>query len=170
MNYLILFVQVTFATVVYALLYLWYVAPRLADRPLLAALQPLLWVQAFRFTGLTLVASGQVDQAVDRSDLLQAGLGDMVAGLLALAALLVIRLGSGPAVPLVWALTVWGLADFVNVGLIVARTDLISYDIGAMWLALIWYVPLVLISHLAIIALLLRERRGRLGSGAEALS
>ncbi len=42
MNYLILFVQVTFATVVYALLYLWYVAPRLAGLPLLAALQPLL--------------------------------------------------------------------------------------------------------------------------------
>ncbi len=69
-----------------------------------------------------------------------------------------------------WALTVWGLADFANVGLIVARTDLISYDIGAMWLALIWYVPLVVISHLAIIALLLRERRGGLGSKAEARS
>ena len=63
------------------------------------------------------------------------------------------------------ALTVWGLADLVDIGLIVARTDLIGSDIGAIWLALISYVPLVLISRLAIIALLLRERRGRLGSG-----
>ena len=58
MNYLILAVQVTVATVVYALIYRWYIAPRLAGLPLLVALQPLLLVQAFRFTGLTLAVDG----------------------------------------------------------------------------------------------------------------
>lgn len=157
MNYLILFAQVTVATVVYAVIYLWYVAPRLTKLPLLVALQPLLLVQAFRFTGLTLAADGQVDPAVPSDLLLQAGLGDMVTALLALVALVLARRGSSAAVPAAWIVTVVGLLDFVNVGRIVAQTDLISYDIGGMWLALIWYVPLVLISHLAIIGVLLRR-------------
>ncbi|WP_380169616.1 hypothetical protein [Jannaschia sp. R86511] len=157
MNYVILFAQVTVATVVYALIYLWYVAPRLSGLPLTAALQPLLLVQAFRFTGLTLAAEGQVDPAVPRDLLLQAGLGDMATGLLAIVALVLARRGSSATVAVTWLVTVVGLLDFVNVGRIVAQTDLISYDIGGMWLALIWYVPLVLISHLAIIGVLLRR-------------
>jgi len=154
-NYLILAVQVTFATVVYALIYRWYVAPRLAGLPLLVALQPLLLVQAFRFTGLTLAVAGQVDPAVSSDLLLQAGLGDMLTALLALLALVLARKGAAATVPVAWVVAVVGLLDFVNVARIVAETNLISYDIGAMWLALIWYVPLVLISLLAMLGLLL---------------
>ena len=159
MNYLILFSQVTVATVVYALTYLWYVAPRLSRRPLLVALQPLLLVQTFRFTGLTLAADGQVDPAVPTDLLLQAGLGDMLSALLALLSLVLARRGAGAAVPMTWAVTVVGLLDFVNVTRIVAQTDLMSFDIGGMWLALIWFVPLVLVSHLAIISVLVRRDR-----------
>ena len=157
MNYVILVAQVTVATTVYAVIYLWYVAPRLSVRPLAVALQPLLLVQAFRFTGLTLAVDGQVDPAVPSDVLLQAGLGDMATALLALAALVMARRGSDAAVTVTWVVTVVGLLDFVNVGRIVTQTDLLSYDVGAMWLALIWYVPLVLISHLAIISVLVRR-------------
>lgn len=158
MNYLILAAQVTFATVVYALIYRWYIAPRLASQPLLVALQPLLFVQAFRFTGLTLAAAGQVDPAVPSDVLLQAGLGDMLTALLALLALVLARRGAAATVPVAWVVTVVGLLDFVNVARIVAQSNLISYDIGAMWLALIWYVPLVLISLLAMLGLLIHRR------------
>ncbi len=158
MNYLILAVQVTVATVVYALIYRWYIAPRLAGLPLLAALQPLLLVQAFRFTGLTLAVAGQVDPAVSSDLLLQAGLGDMLTALLALLALVLARKGAAATVPVAWVVAVVGLLDFVNVARIVAETNLISYDIDAMWLALIWYVPLVLISLLAMVGLLLGRR------------
>ncbi len=160
MNYVILVAQVTMATLVYSLIYLWYVAPRLSVQPLLVALQPLLLVQAFRFTGLTLAVGGQVDPEVPSDVLLQAGLGDMATALLALAALVLARRGSGAAVAVTWVVTVVGLLDFANVGRIVAQTDLLSYDVGAMWLALIWYVPVVLISHLAIISILVRKDAG----------
>ena len=158
MNYLILAVQVTVATVVYALIYRWYIAPRLAGLPLLVALQPLLFVQAFRFTGLTLAVDGQVDPSVPSGLLLQAGLGDMFTAVLALIALVLARKGAAATVPVVWVVVVVGLLDFINVARIVAETNLISYDIGAMWLALIWYVPLVLISLLAMLGLLLGGR------------
>ena len=119
MNYVTLFAQVTVATTVDALIHLWYEAPRLSRLPLATALQPLLLVQAFRFTGLTLAADGQVDPAVPTDLLLQAGLGDMVTGLLALLALVLARRGSGATVAVTWLVTVVGLIDFGNVGRIV---------------------------------------------------
>ena len=79
----------------------------------------------------------------------------MLTAVLALVALVLARKGAAAAVPVAWVVVVVGLLDFVNVARIVAETNLISYDIGAMWLALIWYVPLVLISLLAMLGLLL---------------
>ena len=95
------------------------------------ALEPLLFVHAFRFTGLTLAVDGQVDSAVSSDLLLQAGLGDLLTALLALLALVLAHKGAAATVPVAWAVTVVGLLDFVNVARIVAQTNLISYDIGA---------------------------------------
>ncbi len=114
MNYVILVAHVTMATSVSALIYLWYVAPRLSVPPLLVALQPWLLVQAFRFTGLTLAVDGQVDPEVPSDVLLQAGLGDMATALLAVAALVLARRGSGAAVAVTWVVTVVGLLDFAS--------------------------------------------------------
>lgn len=157
-NLPILAVQVGMATLLYGLLYLWYLRPRLLDRPLLVALQPLLFVQAFRWTGLTLIAEGQVDPALPADRLAAMSYGDLTAAVIALAALLLARRDHPWTVPVVWILTVVGLGDFVNVGIIALETGLLNADLGAMWVILGWYVPAVTVSHLAIIDLLLRSR------------
>lgn len=157
-NIPILLVQVSMATIAYALLYVWYVRPRLSQQPLLVAVQPLLFVQVFRFTGLTLIAEGQVDPSLPADLLAQASYGDLASAVLALVALLLARRGSSVTVPLLWALTAVGLLDFANVGRIALETNLIEFDLGAMWVALSWYVPAVLVSHVAIIDQLLATR------------
>ncbi|MBY5162281.1 hypothetical protein [Salsipaludibacter albus] len=160
-NIPILLIQVSMATLAYALLYAWYVRPRLARLPLLLAVQPLLFVQMFRFTGLTLIAEGQVDPSLPTDLLAQASSGDLASALLALVALLLARAGSSATVPLLWVLTAVGLLDFANVGRIALETNLLEFDLGAMWLALSWYVPAVLIAHVAIIDQLLASRASR---------
>lgn len=157
-NVPILLVQVGMATIAYALLYVWYVRPRLARLPLLVALQPLLFVQVFRFTGLTLIAEGQVDPSLPTDVLAQASYGDLASAVIALVALLLARRGSSVAVPMMWLLTAVGLLDFANVGRIALETNMLEFDLGAMWMALHWYVPAVLIAHVAIIDQLLRVR------------
>jgi hypothetical protein len=158
-NIPILLVQVSMATVAYALLYVWYVRPRLAQLPLLKALQPLLFVQVFRFTGLTLIAEGQVDPSLPTDVLAQASYGDLASAVIALVALLFARQGSSAAIPLAWLMTAVGLLDFANVGRIALETGMLEFDLGAMWMALHWYVPAVLIAHVAIIEQLLVTRR-----------
>lgn len=157
-NIPILLTQVGMATVAYSLVYLWYVRPRLAPRPLLVAVQPLLFIQVFRFTGLTLIAEGQVDPALPIDKLAQASYGDLASAVIALLALLLARRGSSVTVPLLWVLTAVGLLDFANVGRIALDARLLEFDLGAMWLAFSWYVPAVLIAHIAIIDQLTTSR------------
>lgn len=165
-NIPILLIQVSLAALVYALIYLWYVRPRLATRRLLVAVQPLLFVQAFRFTGLTLIAEGQVDPSLPLGPLTQMSYGDLASSIIAIVALLLARRGSTAAVPVMWALTVVGLGDFANVGRVALETNLLQFDLGAMWLALHWYVPAVTVAHLAIIDQL-RTNRRRVDNTAE---
>ncbi len=61
--------------------------------------------------------------------------------------------------PVAWLLTIVGLGDFANVGLIAVETGLLTQDLGAMWVILGWYVPAVTVAHFAIINLLLKARR-----------
>ena len=56
--------QFTLSLVAYALLGLWYAVPRLSGRPRQAALQPLVWVHAFRMIGGTILAPGAVGAGV----------------------------------------------------------------------------------------------------------
>ena len=158
-NVSILLVQVSMATIAYALIYVWYVRPRLVRLPLLLALQPLLFVQVFRFTGLTLIAEGQVDPSLPTDVLAQASYGDLASAVIALGALLLARRGSSATVALAWVLTAVGLLDFANVGRIALETRMLEFDLGAMWMALHWYVPAVLIAHIGIIDQLLATRR-----------
>lgn len=164
-NIAILIIQVGMATLLYGLIYLWYLRPRLIDRPLLVALQPLLFVQAFRWTGLTLIAEGQVDPSLPSDRLAAASYGDLTAAVIAIAALLLARGQHRLTVPVAWVLTVVGLADFVNVGIIAVETDMLSRDLGAMWVILGWYVSAVTVSHVAIIDQLVSSRRSTAEAG-----
>jgi len=48
--------QFSMSLLAYALIAAWYVWPRLSPQPRELALQPLLWVHAFRFVGGTILA------------------------------------------------------------------------------------------------------------------
>jgi len=49
-------IQFSLSLVAYGLIAAWYVVPRLSERPREAALQPLLWVHAFRVAGAAVLA------------------------------------------------------------------------------------------------------------------
>src|SRR6266850_180234 len=107
-------IQFTLSLAAYALLAFWYVVPRLAGLPRMAALVPLLWVHVFRVVGGTILAPGAVDAAVPIEFRTMIGYGDIVTAVLALAALIALRLRFRYAIALVWLFLVVGLLDTVN--------------------------------------------------------
>jgi len=85
-------IQFTLSLAAYVLIALWYVAPRLSKLPRETALEPLLWVHAFRIVGGTILAPGSVGVGVPMAFQTMIGYGDLITALLALVALAALRL------------------------------------------------------------------------------
>src|SRR5260221_476911 len=106
--------QYTLSLVAYALIGFWYVQPRLNRLPVQAAVVPLLWVHAFRIVGGTILAPGAVDAAVPMDFRNMVGIGDLATAILALVALIALRVRFSGAIALVWLCVGVGLVDTVN--------------------------------------------------------
>lgn len=150
-NWIILGAQSTIGLIAYALIFFWYVQPALATLSFEKAVAPMLLLHVFRFTGLTLLAVGQVDPSVPQAALSAIAYGDLLAGMSALLAVLALRSRSSLAVPLIWLFTFIGFADLANVGRIAVSLDLFNQYVGVMWLVAIWYFPTILIAHVYIV-------------------
>src|SRR5437867_726174 len=107
-------IQFTLSLVAYALIAVWYVAPRLAKLSQEMALVPLLWVHAFRIAGGTILAPGAVDPGVPMDFRTMVGYGDLATAFLALLALIALRARFGGAIALVWVCIGVGTLDTVN--------------------------------------------------------
>ncbi len=157
-NWVILGVQTSVSTVAYALIFSWYVQPRIAKLPFETAVGPMLLVHLFRFLGFTLLVIGQTDPSVSRSTLEAIAYGDMLATISALIAVLALRRQSGLAVPLIWLFSIIGFADLANVFRLALNADLFNHYVGVMWLVAIVFFPVVIISHIYIVYRLLNKR------------
>ena len=148
--------QVVLSFVVYGLVAKWYVSPRLATLPLGAALQPLLVLHALRHMGMVFLVPTVVGPALPASFAVPAAYGDLLAGLLALAAMGALRARSSIAIPLTWLFNVVGLVDLIN-----AFYQGLSNDVqlGAAYYIPTFIVPALVITHLMIFRMLVRHPR-----------
>lgn len=138
--------QFTLSLVAYALLSLWYLVPWLSGQPREAALQPLVWVHAFRMIGGTILAPGAVAVGVPLLFQKEIGYGDMITAFLALVALVALRARWSWAIPLVWVVVVVGLLDTINAIIQSLRYDVFVYALGVNWVIVTIYVPALLVS------------------------
>lgn len=145
-SYVILVLQFSVSALAAALLFFAYGLPRLAKLPFERAVLPMLLLQAYRFTGFTLLVNGQADPAIPQAALAQMAWGDYLSAVTALIAAYAAWRGSRFTVPLIWLFVVVCVADLVNVTRLIFAIDFFSYDIGSTWTFLMWYLPWVVIS------------------------
>jgi hypothetical protein len=127
-------------------LYIW---PALGGMAPADALRPLLILHSFRYLGLAFLNPGVVSPELPTAFARPAALGDFIAALLAMVALL--ALGSRVGILLVWLFNVWGSADlllaFYNGVRLVRARKLQAIHFGAAYFIPTFYVPLLLITH-----------------------
>lgn len=152
-------IQFTFFLVAYAIAAWWYVAPRLAGLPREAALVPLVWIHVFRMAGGTILAPGSVDSVVPAEFRTMIGLGDMATAILALLALVALRVRWPGAIPLVWLFLAVGLLDTVNAIIQSMRFSVFNDALGFNWVIVTAYVPALLVSSVLIFIHLRRPAR-----------
>jgi hypothetical protein len=170
------------ALVAWAAVYLIFLRPRwVPDRRthLMALVAPHL----FRYLGLIAVYPALFpvrSLGFDESYLAQIAWGDFGSGLLALVALVALARRSRFAVAWVWLFNIVGLVDFANAGL--SMTTRLAADPSAVgplgWVLLTVYLPMLMVSHVALFFVLLQRERepqlhpalgrtGRLGDSHE---
>jgi hypothetical protein len=149
-------IQFTLSLASYGLIALWYGVPRLSLLSREAALAPLLWIHAFRVVGGTILAPGAVDAGVPMEFRTMVGFGDIATALLALLALVALRLHFRGAIALVWLCLTVGMLDTVNAIIQSVRYDVFTFALGVNWVIVAIYVPALLVSSLLIFLQLLR--------------
>ena len=116
-------------------------------------------LHSFRFFGLVFILPGVVGPNLPASFASFAAYGDFATGLLAIAALLTVRIGA-LFVPLVIAFNVVGaidiLVDYYHGAML--GIPAISGQLGATYGIVIIYVPLLMITHILAFSFLLRGK------------
>lgn len=154
----IFWLQIVSGVGVFTLITVWYVWPLLVTRNLASALVPLLFVNVFRYVGMTLLVKGMVDPGLSHADLSRSAYGDLIAAALALSAIFVLRSNWRFAIPLVWVANTWGFLDALSTVYNVIDKDVPSYQLGSFWWVFVLYAPLVVISELGIFTILIKSK------------
>ena len=136
-----------------------YILPRLKSMELVAAQRAIATVHSFRFFGLVVLLPGVVGPNLPPSFSTVAAYWDLATGVLAMLALLTVRIR-----PLFWLLVVaFNFAGVVDLILsyyhaVQVRLPLLAGQLGAAYAIPILYVPLLMITHVAAFYLLLRPQ------------
>lgn len=137
-----------------------HVWPRLRamdrERALAASIAPHLLL---RFLGLSFLVPGVVSPSLPRAFAVPAAYGDLVAGLLAIAAALALRKRVPGAALLVWLFNVWGAADLLFAGFQGRRLGIDPGALGAAFFLPTAIVPLLLVAHSLTFGLLVTAPR-----------
>ena len=136
--------------------YLW---PRLKAMEPFAAQRAIATLHSFRFFGLVFIMPGVVGAGLPASFAAFAAYGDCLTGILALLALITVKIR-----PLFWTFVVaFNLAGIIDLVVdyyhaIQAGLPAHAAELGAAYAIPVLYVPLLMITHIAAFYLLLRPR------------
>ena len=136
-----------------------YVLPRLKSMDRVEAQRAIATLHSFRFFGLVFILPGVVSPNLPAGFAVFAAYGDFATGVLAILALLTVRIR-----PLFWAFAVAfnlvGAADIIldYYHAIQVNLPALAGELGATYAIPIIYVPLLMITHCAAFYLLLRPR------------
>jgi hypothetical protein len=133
--------------------------PRLRELGPRAVLLPILLLHATRHLGLMFLTPDATYAGMPAQFAYPAALGDLVAALLALAAIPPVARGARSARPLVWVFNVWGTLDLVA-AIVLATVYGAGPSMGpAYWIPAFW-VPALLVTHYVTFVVLLQDRTG----------
>jgi hypothetical protein len=153
----IFLLQLVLGYVVWLLCFGAYIMPRLKAMDRVAAQRAIATLNSFRFFGLVFILPGVVGPHLPASFATYAAYGDFATGVLAMLALLTIRIRS-----LFWlfvvAFNIVGIADILTDYYHAIQLDLpaLAGQLGAGYVIPIIYVPLLMITNVVAFYLLLR--------------
>jgi hypothetical protein len=152
----ILTVNLLFSTFVFWVAAEIYLLPKLPQLEPQAVLLPILLLHAFRHLGLMFLAPGATYAGIPPQFAYPAAFGDLVAALLALAAILALLRNARSAKALVWVFNVEGSVDLMMAIALATAFDAAPLMGPAYWIPAFW-VPALLVTHYLAFVVLLKH-------------
>ncbi len=155
----ILTVNLLFSTFVFwvaARIYLWPRLPGLAPQTVLL---PILLLHSFRHLGLMFLAPGVTYAGIPPQFTYPAAFGDLVAALLAMAAIAALVRGARSSRLLVWIFNVQGTVDLAAAIVLTNIYGASAFMGAAYWIPAFW-VPALLVTHYITFVVLLKYWKG----------
>jgi hypothetical protein len=155
----ILTVNLLFSTFVFWVAARIYVLPNLAKLEPRTVLLPILLLHSFRHLGLMFLAPGATYPGIPPQFAYPAAFGDLLAALLALAAIPAVAQGARVGRLLVWIFNVEGTVDLIAAIALATVYRAPGYMGPAYWIPAFW-VPALLVTHYITFLVLLKYWKG----------
>ena len=139
-------VNLLFGTLVFWIAARIYVFPRLHELSPRTVLLPILLLHSTRHLGLMFLASGATYPGIPPQFAYPAAFGDLLAAVLAIAAIAAVVKQARSARLLVWVFNVEGTLDLLSAIVLATLYDAPAHMGAAYWIPALW-VPALLVTH-----------------------
>ena len=153
----VLSVQCTFSLLVFFLILKWYVAPKITKKTRFDILALLLLVNVFRYLPLSLFMPGQVSAGFPSYLKEIVAHGDFLSGIMALIALLLLKLKKKSAVTFTWLFSVVSIIDMGVVLTLAMSEKVYLLPLGANYFTVSVYVPMLIVIQVLILKILIAK-------------
>ncbi|WP_445748040.1 hypothetical protein [Polaribacter sp.] len=158
-NFTIINLQALIGTVAIILAFKWWVQPRLANLSIQDALLPFVFLNIFRYLGLTFMAKEQFYNGFPTEFLNTVGLLDFSTAILAIIAAIALKNKWSFAIPLVWIFNIVGFGDLITAFPQFFGLELYNQNLGFIWLMFVTYGLATFLSHLYIFYRLISPKK-----------
>jgi len=155
----ILAVNLVASTILFYAVARLYVLPKLSGWSFHSVMLPILLLHSFRHLGLMFLAPGVTQPGMPALFAYPAALGDLIAAVLAFAALVAVVRSHPAARALVWVFNLEGTLDLVAAIVLTNLSGAERYMGAAYWIPAFW-VPALLVTHYVTFVVLRRDRIG----------
>lgn len=157
-NFTIINIQVLTGTVALLLGFRYWIQPRISQLALHDALLPFVFLNAFRYLGLTFMAKEQFYGGFPEEFLTTVGLLDLTTALLAIVSVVALKTRWRFAIPLVWIFNLVGFGDLITAFPQFFGLKLYDQNLGFIWLMFVTYGLATFLSHIYIFIRLLKKK------------
>ncbi|MEQ8238093.1 MAG: hypothetical protein RIA69_02725 [Cyclobacteriaceae bacterium] len=158
-NFTIINLQAVIGTISIIIGFRWWIQPRLAKLSIQDALLPLVFLNTFRYLGLSFMAKEQFYDGFPADFLNTVGIWDLSTAILAIIAAIALRNRWSFAIPLVWVFNIVGFTDLVVAFPQFFGLKLYDHDLGFIWLMFVTYGLTTFLSHIYIFIRLIKNLR-----------
>lgn len=149
-NFTIINLQAIIGTISIIIGFKWWIQPRLAKLSIYDALLPLVFLNTFRYLGLSFMAKEQFYDGFPTEFLTTVGLWDMTTAILAIITAIALKNKWRFAIPMVWLFNIVGFTDLIVAFPQFFGLKLYEQNLGFIWLMFVTYGLTTFLSHIYI--------------------